>query len=57
MIYIKGTTSPSNEYIAGQQTEEELNNGLERLIELAKLFQLQNLYKRLIFFKRVFLFV
>jgi hypothetical protein len=43
----QGHTSPSNEYIAGQQTEEELNIGLERLIELAKLFQLNNLRKRL----------
>ncbi len=40
-------TSPSNEYIPGQQTEDELNIGLERLIELAKLFQLNNLRKRL----------
>ncbi len=40
-------TSPSNEYIAGQQNEEELNNALEHLIELTKLFQLHNLRKRL----------
>jgi len=46
-IYLKGNTSPSNEYTPGQQSEEELNNGLERLIELAKLFQLHNLRKRL----------
>jgi hypothetical protein len=49
-IYFKGNTSPSNEYKPGQQSEEELNNGLERLIQLAKLFQLHNLRKRFIFF-------
>ncbi|CAF3865682.1 unnamed protein product, partial [Adineta steineri] len=42
-----GVTSPTNEYIPGQQTDDELTIGLERLIELAKLFQLHNLRKRL----------
>ncbi|CAF1041283.1 unnamed protein product [Rotaria sp. Silwood1] len=37
----------SNEFMIEQQSEEELNNGLEHLIELAKLFQLHNLRKRL----------
>ncbi|CAF0836080.1 unnamed protein product [Rotaria sordida] len=39
--------SPSNEYNIEQQSQEELNNGLEHLIELARLFQLHNLRKRL----------
>jgi len=57
-IYLKGNTSPSNEYTPGQQSEEELKNGLERLIELAKLFQLHNLRKRFIFFFfKVFLYL
>jgi hypothetical protein len=42
-----GHTSPSNEDLPGQQSEDELNHGLERLIELAKFFQLQQLRKRL----------
>ncbi|CAF0741171.1 unnamed protein product [Adineta steineri] len=42
-----GVTSPTNEFIPGQQTDDELTIGLERLIELAKLFQLHNLRKRL----------
>ncbi|CAF2578919.1 unnamed protein product [Rotaria sp. Silwood2] len=39
--------SLSNEYFIEQQCEEELNNGLENLLELTKLFQLHNLRKRL----------
>jgi hypothetical protein len=46
-FYLKGNVSPSNEYIVGQQSEEELTNGLENLIDLSKLFQLHNLRKRL----------
>ncbi len=42
-----GHTSPSNDEVPGQQSEDELNNGLERLIELSKFFQLQQLRKRL----------
>jgi hypothetical protein len=50
---VKGNTSPSNEFITGHQTEDELNNGLERLIELVKLFQLHSLRKRFINFLRI----
>ncbi|CAF2041005.1 unnamed protein product [Rotaria magnacalcarata] len=39
--------SPSNEFDLEQQSDIELNHGLEQLIELAKLFQLQSLRKRL----------
>lgn len=40
-------TSPINEEIPGQQSDEELNHALDQLIELAKLFQLHSLKKRL----------
>lgn len=44
----KGPPSPSNDDDnIRQQSEEELSEGLERLIEFSKLFQLHNLRKRL----------
>lgn len=39
--------SPTNEELPGQQTDAELNLALDQLIDLAKLFQLHSLKKRL----------